>query len=120
MLVIPLFQSSTLVSCLYPGATRLALLGTCPWLSYCAPSALRDLSLRHKGDMVAITGIAAMVIDHPFRFDTFRFATRARIRHLRPIKAAMSPGLVRSRGYNPSCLRRRNLCNYKAHPQSPE
>jgi len=31
--------------CSYPGATRLALLGACPWLLYCAPSALEA-----KGD----------------------------------------------------------------------
>ena len=29
---------------LYPGATHLALLGACPWLSYFAPSALRRLN----------------------------------------------------------------------------
>jgi hypothetical protein len=41
--IIPLFQSST-VLIFYPGATRLALLGACPWLIYPAPLALRSLT----------------------------------------------------------------------------
>jgi len=42
---IPLFQSFARLCFRYPGATRLALLGACPWLSYVAPSALHQLNL---------------------------------------------------------------------------
>ena len=42
---IPLFQSFDHLYFTYPGATRLALLGACPWLSYFAPTALHQLNL---------------------------------------------------------------------------
>jgi hypothetical protein len=41
--VIPLLQSFTVIHGVTQGR-RLALLGACPWLSYCAPLALRDLN----------------------------------------------------------------------------
>ena len=45
VLVIPLFQSFTSILFFYPGATHLASLGACPWLSYFAPLALRLVPL---------------------------------------------------------------------------
>jgi len=35
----------------FPGATRLVLLGACPWLSYCAPAALRGLNSEFRANL---------------------------------------------------------------------
>ncbi|HXQ38038.1 MAG TPA: hypothetical protein VN843_28785, partial [Anaerolineales bacterium] len=75
-----------------PGATRLALLGACPWLSYSAPSALTDSmpeNAEHKStaDVLQSSELAARLlrrlIASPGVIDTQRlFRTYARLTEL--------------------------------------
>ncbi len=53
--IITLFQSFKVVYAWDPGATRLALLGACPWLSYSAPLALRGLISDFEASLLCVS-----------------------------------------------------------------